>query len=168
MLIRLSMAASLLLLALTTACTQAPPPPPDTHDADVQALKDIEASWSKATSSKDFEKGMSYYADDASLLMPNQPIVNGKDAIRAALKPLMDDPNFSLTFATTRADVAKSGDLGYTVGSYTMTMSDPKTKKPITDKGKYLTAYKKQADGTWKAVADMISSDIPLPAPGKK
>ena len=80
----------------------------------------------------------------------------------------MDDPNFSLTFATTRADVAKSGDLGYTVGAYTMTMSDPKTKKSITDKGKYVTAYKKQADGTWKAVADMDSSDLPLPVPGKK
>jgi ketosteroid isomerase-like protein len=49
-----------------------------------------------------------------------------------------------------------------------MTMSDPKTKKSITDKGKYVTAYKKQADGTWKAVADMDSSDLPLPVPGKK
>jgi uncharacterized protein (TIGR02246 family) len=166
MLVRLSLAASLLLLAFTTACTQAPPP--DTHDADVQALKDTEAAWAKVMAAKDLEKDVSYYADDASLLMPNAPIVNGKDAIRAALKPLMDDPNFSLTFATTRADVAKSGDLGYTVGAYTMTMSDPKTKKSITDKGKYVTAYKKQADGTWKAVADMDSSDLPLPVPGKK
>jgi ketosteroid isomerase-like protein len=166
MLVRLSMAVSLLLLAFTVACTQAPPP--DTHDADVQALKDTEAAWAKAVGAKDFEKGMSYYADDASLLLPNAPIVNGKDAVRAALKPLMEDSNFSLTFAATRADVAKSGDLGYTVGTYTMTMSDPKTKKPITDKGKYLTAYRKQADGTWKAVADMDSSDVPLPAPGKK
>jgi ketosteroid isomerase-like protein len=58
--------------------------------------------------------------------------------------------------------------LGYTQGTYTLTITDPKTKKPVTDKGKYVTAYKKQADGTWKAVADMVSSDIPLPAPGKK
>jgi ketosteroid isomerase-like protein len=49
-----------------------------------------------------------------------------------------------------------------------MTTTDPKTKKPVTDKGKYLIAYKKQADGTWKVVADMESSDMPLPAPGKK
>jgi ketosteroid isomerase-like protein len=63
-----------------------------------------------------------------------------------------------------RVEVAKSGDLGYTQGTYTMTTTDPKTKKPVTDKGK----CKKQADGTWKAVADMSSSDTPLPAPGKK
>jgi ketosteroid isomerase-like protein len=44
-----------------------------------------------------------------------------------------------------------------------MTMSGPKGTKPITDKGKYLTVFKKQADGSWKAVADMINSDTPAP-----
>jgi uncharacterized protein (TIGR02246 family) len=166
MLVRLSMAASLLLLAFTTACTQAPPP--DTHDADVQALKDTEAAWAKAVAAKDFDKSMTYYADDASLLVSNAPAFNGKDAIRAAMKPMFDDPSFALAFEASRVEVAKSADLGYTQGTYTMTLTDPKTKKPFTDKGKFLTTYKKQADGTWKAVADMVSSDVPLPAPGKK
>ena len=166
MYLRLSMLVSLLLFAFTTACTQAPPP--DTHDADVQSLKDTEAAWSKVTAAKDLEKSMSYYADDASVLMPNAPAINGKVAIRADLKPFFDDPNFSLAFQPSRIELAKSGDLGYTQGTYTMTTTDPKTKKPVTDKGKYLIAYKKQADGTWKAVADMDSSDMPLPAPGKK
>ena len=164
--LRLSMLVSLLLLAFTTACTQAPPP--DTHDADVQALKDTEAASAKAIAAKDFEKSMSYYADDASLLVPTAPEINGKDAIRAAFKPLADDPNFAHACQTSRVEVAKSADLGYTQGAYTLTITEPKTKKPVTDKGKYVTTYKKQADGTWKAVADMVSSDIPLPAPGKK
>jgi ketosteroid isomerase-like protein len=51
----------------------------------------------------------------------------------------------------------------YTVGTYSLTASDPKNKKPVTDKGKYMTVYKKQADGTWKAVADSINSDLPAP-----
>jgi ketosteroid isomerase-like protein len=38
-------------------------------------------------------------------------------------------------------------------------MTNPKTKKPATDKGKYLTVYEKQADGSWKAVADTFNSD---------
>ena len=166
MLLRLSMLVSLLLVAFTTACTQAPPP--DTHDADVQSLKDTEAAWVKVVAAKDFEKTVSYYADDASLLMSNAPAANGKDAIRAALKPVFDDPNSSLAFQPSRVEVAKSGDLGYAQGTYTITTTDPKTKKPVTDKGKYLVAYKKQTDGTWKAMADMDSSDMPLPAPGKK
>jgi uncharacterized protein (TIGR02246 family) len=166
MLLRFPLVVSLSLLAFTVACTQAPPP--DTHDADVQALKDTDAAWSKVMGAKDFEKSMSYYADDASLLISNAPAINGKDAIRAAMKPMFDDPSFALAFQASRVEVAKSGDLGYTQGAYTMTLTDPKTKKPFTDKGKYLTAFKKQADGTWKAVADMVSSDVPLPEPGKK
>jgi uncharacterized protein (TIGR02246 family) len=117
---------------------------------------------------KDFEKFMSYYADDASELVPNTPVVNGKDAIRAAWKPFFDDPNSSLAFQASRVEVAKSGDLGYAQGAYTETTTDPKTKKPVTDKGKYVTVYKKQADGSRKVVADIWNTDMPLPAPGKK
>src|ERR1039457_2637403 len=58
---------------------------------------------------KDFEKFMGYYADDASVLMPNAPAINGKDAIRAAFKPFFDDPNFAMTFQGSRFEVAKSG-----------------------------------------------------------
>jgi uncharacterized protein (TIGR02246 family) len=156
------MMVSLLLFAFTTACTQAPPP--DTHAADVQALKDTEAAWLKVWVAKDLEKTVSYYADDASVLMPNAPAANGKDAIRAALKPFFDDPNFAITFQGSRIEVAKSGDLGYGQVTYTATMTDPKSKKPVTEKGKGVTVYKKQADGSWKGVADIWNADTPLPA----
>jgi hypothetical protein len=42
-----------------------------------------------------------------------------------------------------------------------MTMTDPKTKKPMTDKGKYLTIFTKQSDESWKAIADTFNSDSP-------
>jgi uncharacterized protein (TIGR02246 family) len=148
------------LLAFLTGCATAPP---DTHDADVQTLKDTEAAWVKDANTKDVEKFVAHYTDDASVLLPNMPIITGKDAIRNALKPILADPNFALQFSSTRQDVAKSGDLGYTVGTYTMTGTNEKDKKPFTDKGKYTTIFKKQADGSWKAVVDMLNSDLPMP-----
>ena len=42
-----------------------------------------------------------------------------------------------------------------------MTMTNPKTKKPVEDKGAYITVYKKQADGNWKAIEDVATSEIP-------
>jgi uncharacterized protein (TIGR02246 family) len=147
------------LFALTIACTNTAVP--DTKDADIQAVKDVEAAWVKDVATKDVDKFASYYTDDASVLMPNVPIINGKDNIKAALKPMLADPNFALTFQSTRAEGSKGGDLVYTVGTYSMTMSGPKDKKPVTDNGKYLTVFKKQVDGSWKAVADMINSDTP-------
>jgi ketosteroid isomerase-like protein len=47
------------------------------------------------------------------------------------------------------------------MGTYSMTTSAPKGKKPVTDKGKYVTVFRKQADGTWKVVADVTNSDLP-------
>jgi hypothetical protein len=38
-------------------------------------------------------------------------------------------------------------------------MTNPKTKKVLTEKGRYVTVYKKQADGGWKAVVDIDSED---------
>jgi uncharacterized protein (TIGR02246 family) len=150
------------LLLSTVACSdQAAPSGADTRDADVKAVRDVEAAWSKDVAAKDVEKFAMYYTDDASVLLPNAPVINGKEGIKAALKPMLADPNFALSFQGTRAEASKGGDLVWTVGTYTMTVSDPKTKKPVTDKGKYLTVYKKQADGTWKAIADMINTDMP-------
>jgi ketosteroid isomerase-like protein len=31
----------------------------------------------------------------------------------------------------------------------------------MTDRGKYLAVWKKQADGSWKCVADMFNTDLP-------
>jgi len=81
---------------------------------------------------------------------------------------MLADPNFAVTFGATKVDVAKSGDLPYTQGPYSMTTSNPKTKAPVTQKGKYLTVYRKQADGTWKAVEDTFMADAPPPAAAAK
>jgi len=163
--IRVLQLSPLLLGALTTACTQAPPPAPDLRDASIQAIKDTEAAWGKTTSTaKDSEKAMSFYADDAFIFAPGQPVLTGRDAIRASFKPASEDPNFTLTPQATRVEADKSGELGYTQGTYSLTTTDPKTKKPITEKGKYVTVYRKQADGSWKVVADIWNSDPRLPA----
>ena len=164
MFIRSAAVLSLSLLLFATGCQQAPP---DTHDADVKAIKDLEAAWVQAFNTRDIGKTTAFYADDATVLIPNAPAFNGTDAIKGGLKPMLDDPGFKLTFGATKVDVAKSGELGYSQGPYTMTTTDPATKKPADDKGKYLTVYKKQADGNWKAVEDTFMTDMPVSAPAK-
>jgi uncharacterized protein (TIGR02246 family) len=143
------------LLVMATACTS------DTRPADVQAVKDTEAQWLKDTALKDPVKFASYYAEDALVLSPHMPLIAGRDKIQAGLTTLMADPNFALTFHATQVEAAKGGDLVYTIGEYARTVSDPVSKQPVTDKGHYLTVWKKQADGTWKVVTDMDNSELP-------
>src|ERR1043166_2077739 len=63
---------------------------------------------------KDVDSFAKYYTDDASVLMPNSPILNGKEAIRGALKPMLADPNFALTFQSSRVEASKGGDFVHT------------------------------------------------------
>jgi len=157
-----SLIVCLALAALSAGCSNAPAPPPDTRAADLQAVKDVEAAWLKDVATKDADKFASYFTEDGSALYPGAATLNGKAAIKAAIAPSFADPNFSLTFQSTRAMASKGGDMVYSQGTYTMTMTNRKTKKVMTDKGKYLTVYAKQADGSWKAVADTFNSDSPM------
>ncbi len=141
------------MLAMTLACSK------DTSAADMQAIKNKEVAWNKDIATKDPAKFVQYYADDATVLLPNEPIIKGISDIKSVLTTMLQDKNFALTFQSDKLEV--SGDLGYSQGAYSMTISDSKTGNPATDKGKYLTVWKKQADGNWKAIEDMNNSDLP-------
>jgi len=163
--------ACVALFALMTACSRTGP---SSQNADLAAVRSVEAAWVQDIATKDVDKFTSYYADDASVLLPNEMMITGKDNIKAAWKPVLADPNFALTFHSTRGEASKSGDFVYVIGTYSMTTSSPRNQSPVTDQGKYLTVFKKQADGGWKVVADMINSDMPAasehpqPAPQPK
>ena len=72
-------------------------------------------------------------------------------------------PDYKLAWHPNKVGVARSGDLGYTSGTYDLSFKDA-SGKTISDKGKYLTVWKKEADGSWKVLFDMFNSDLP-PAP---
>jgi len=135
--------------------------------ADEAALKEWDMQWSKAAGAKDVDKTVSYYAADAIVMPPNAAAVTTKAAVRKIWNDLLTAPGFSGGWKPTKVEVAKSGDMAYVSGTYEMTLNDA-SGKPVTDRGKYLEAVKKQADGTWKCVADIWNSDLPIPAPQEK
>jgi ketosteroid isomerase-like protein len=69
----------------------------------------------------------------------------------------------TLSWTPIKAEMAASGDLGYTYGNYVYVMKD-KEGKLVTRRGKYASIWKKQKDGSWKVVVDMGNSS---PDPGK-
>ena len=141
---------------------------PDTA-ADEKSIRDNEAAWVNDWKAKDPDKIVSHYAPDAVLLITNMPAVKGSDAIRSSLSPMLKDPHMSLTFNPTMVVIAKGDDMAYTQGVYTMTYSEPKTGMTLIEKGKYVTVYKKQDDGSWKAVEDIDNADGPAtPAPASE
>ena len=108
----------------------------------------MDAKWEKTAEARDLEGTLSYYSDDAVVLPGNAPIVQGKDAIRALWKSLLS-PDISLSWQATKVDVARSGELAYVIGTYTLTSKDAQGK-PATDHGKLLEIFKKKGDGPGK------------------
>jgi ketosteroid isomerase-like protein len=111
--------------------------------------------WAQSTT--DLEKFASYLAANAIFYVPGAPAHRGADAFKRAFGELSKIPGFSLKWMAEKADVALSGDLGYSTGTYTATFGD------TTDQGKYLTIWRKQSDGSWKVAEDIFNSDIPIP-----
>ncbi|HUB79853.1 MAG TPA: DUF4440 domain-containing protein [Bryobacteraceae bacterium] len=127
--------------------------------ADAKTIQSRSELWSKAGSVKDSASFVSFYADDATVMLPNEPAIHGMDAIKAVFTPMMQDPNFSLSFTTDKVEV--SGILAYTQGSVSLRTTG-RDGKPMNDTGKYLTVWKKQSDGSWKAIEDIFNSDLPV------
>jgi uncharacterized protein (TIGR02246 family) len=150
------------VLALAGCAAEAPPPAelPDNRAAEETALRSALAEWSAAAEEKDAEKFASFYTEDGILMLENAPDARGMAALVQDTTGMMSDPNFSLSFAPDKVEVARSGDLAYDTGSYTLTMSDP-GGNPVTIKGHYVDVWKKNAAGEWKVAVDAPVSDPP-------
>ncbi len=147
------------MLAVLVACNTASQPSAqsatsaDTRAADEAAIRALDAEWVKAIASKDLAKATSYYADTAQMFAPNAPAATGKDAVQKLCAGMLGLPGFALTFAPSKIEVARSGDLAYETGEYEMTVNDKKGK-PQMVKAKYVVVWGKQPDGNWKALVD--------------
>ncbi len=164
-----SIAACLLLSSLpgrASAATPAAEPPARARASGAAAaLMAVDARFAALVAEKGFAAFAEFFADDAVYLPMYEPLLEGREAIMSSFRPLIDDPTVRLTWKPLRADIAKSGDLGWTTGSYEVTAKD-KAGDTFVRHGKYVTIWRKQADGAWKAVLDGGNPDEP-PAPPK-
>jgi ketosteroid isomerase-like protein len=92
-----------------------------------------------------------FYADDAQLLAPGAPLIRGKAAIRDFWTAflLVAGPEVTLDSQTIEA----SGDLAYGVGRYEAEIGGARQQ------GKFVVVYRRQADGGYKAIADIFNAD---------
>lgn len=95
------------------------------------------------------EAFLAYVADEGALLRPYHQPIAGKDSVRAYLLA-RPDTAFSLTWQPLFADISASGDLGYTYGTYKLTIK----KLKESEAGTYVSIWRQDATGNWKFVLD--------------
>ncbi|MFW6083993.1 MAG: YybH family protein [Gemmatimonadota bacterium] len=83
----------------------------------------------------------------------------GREGIRRTMLPLFADTTLAITRDPTYAEVAESGDLGYTVGRYEVSAEGEAAWRAET--GTYMTVWTRLTDGSWKVKADIANPDRP-------
>ena len=121
------------------------------------AIDQTNAKMADALSKADTAAMFSVYDNDATVMMSGQPAWRGKSEIVTNGTQMFNAVKLSdVKFTTGTVDIA--GDFAIETGTYEMTLTE-KGKKPQPDKGKYVTVWKKQADGSWKVYRDISNSD---------
>jgi ketosteroid isomerase-like protein len=154
-----SLAAGLLALA---ACSKADAPAASSAAAsdttgDAAAIHTADAQMNNYLKVHGLEGAVSYYAHDGVLMTPGAKPVVGSDALREAFTDMMNDPKFDLSFTADKVVVSKSGDLAYSIGTFSQSETNPKTHAAEHATGSYVTVYKKTTGGEWKVVADIAT-----------
>lgn len=124
--------------------------------AEGEKLMQASRDWSKAAEARDIEKTLTYWADDAVVISAGEPELKGKQAIRGMVEGSIKDSNFSISWEPISAEISESGDMGYLLEKAKITMKDSSGNSKVQN-FRSVTIWKKQNDGTWKNVVDVMS-----------
>lgn len=92
------------------------------------------------------------YTEDARLLPPDAPMIEGREAVAQFWQAVMDSPVHSLALGGVALEVA--GDTAIETGTWSITV--PKEGGgEMQVGGKALVIWKKGADGAWRMSQDM-------------
>lgn len=148
-----------LLLGLAVSASAAAQPNP--RAADEAAIRQADRDWVKAAQTKQVAAWMGFYTADAVMMPPSDRAATTWGAIEKSVGQLLAAPDLSIGWQPVQVDVARSGELAYSIGTYEIGFRDPKGEQ-VREIGKYLEIWKKQANGTWKCAIDMWNTEPPM------
>ena len=141
------------LLVLAAALTLAACAPQQSHDSatDVAMLASTAAGWEKAYNDKNADAVAALYGEDAQLLPPGTPVVNGRAAIRDYWANDIAGTGVPVTITSDASNAG--GDWAWRSGSWS---SQDAKGAPLT--GKYVEVWHRTADG-WQIHRDIWNAD---------
>lgn len=119
-----------------------------------QEIIETEKAFAEMAKTEGIPKAFLTYAAEEAVLMRNNTLISGKDAIKNSFGN--QDPgtgSVELAWEPDFVDVSGSGDLGYTYGKYTYSVTDSSGAVKL-DSGIFHTVWKRQSNGNWRFVWD--------------
>ncbi len=110
---------------------------------------EADRQFSKMSEKEGIKNALMHYIDNKGVLLrPNSMPLVGGNAVDFISQG--NDTSYIMTWEPSGGTVAKSGELGYTFGVYSI---KPKLKDTIYY-GTYVSVWKRQKDDTWKFVLE--------------
>jgi len=126
--------------------------------AEEAAILKADSTWSALSAeSKDVDKVVSYFANDAVVVPPGQPLIKGKENLRKFVEESFKIPGFSISWKSSDVKFSPDGKLAYLYGENMTTMLDSAGNK-MSMPGRGYSIWRKEADGTWKCVVDIFNN----------
>jgi ketosteroid isomerase-like protein len=119
-------------------------------------LFDLEARFAKDVAERGGAGFADWFAEDGVALGNGTAPVVGRVAI--ARSAAWSPKDYQLTWTPTDAAMGPSGDMGYTWGHFEGHSKDA-NGNPVTTTGRYITVWRKQANGNWKVALDAGSNE---------
>ena len=152
---------SLILLVLVLiSCSQRH------YDSETEGEKLLhrDAEWADlAAAGKDVGKVVSYWSDDAVLIFPGQPVLEGKAAIRAYVTASFNTPGFKIHWASQKPVFSPDGKFAYMRGTDEVTLPG-QNGETMTLRSRGISIWRFEPDGQWRCVVD-ISNEAPPDGP---
>jgi len=129
--------------------------------SDPQVLVEADMAFSEMSDTEGISNAFIYYADSSVVMLRNgNDPIEGYSALVESYRN-ESSSNTSLTWHPENAEIAASGELGYTWGKYFLTTTDS-LNQINNQTGYYVSIWKKQSDGTWKFVLDGGTTPVSL------
>lgn len=145
----------LMLSLVSLACASTPAA---LSQSDIDAIRAASTLYAEAAVKGDFAAMASTFEADGMMLPANAPLLNGVREIEKWGRAFPPITKLTLEPLETVGD----GTMAWVRGRYSFVMAPP-GQAEVSDTGKYIEIWRKQADGSWKIHRDIFNSDLPLP-----
>lgn len=136
--------------AMLSSCAE----PAMDYAVEKERVMQTSRDWSATIAAGNYEAALDFWADDAIMMPPDFPVLEGKEAVREYVMGAAAIPGFSIRWEPQQAFISKSGDLAYLIEHNVIEMDGEDGQKIVTH-GKAVTDWRRDTDGQWQNVVDM-------------
>jgi uncharacterized protein (TIGR02246 family) len=133
---------------------------PDSED-DRRVLHEIRERLEAAENAGDTESFVAVMSDDMVLMVPDQPVQEGKASCAAFVRNVLSGllSRFSRHITYTSDEVAVIGDVAFDRGTFAFTVTPREGGLTTRVTGKYLWLLRRDGDAPWRMSRVMMSVD---------